>query len=41
LIIVAVVAVIAAFILPKFDYAIERRAETTIQNFNSNTTKVN
>ncbi len=41
LVVIAVIAIVAAFILPRFDDAFERRAETTIHNYNSNTTKVN
>lgn len=40
LVVLAVAAVVAAFIIPKFDNAIDGRYQTTIQNYNSNTTKV-
>lgn len=40
LVVLAVVAIMAAFIMPKFDNAIENRYQKTIQNYNSNTTKV-
>jgi len=41
LIVIAVIASVAAFIVPKFNDAIERRIESTTQNYNSNTTMVN
>jgi prepilin-type N-terminal cleavage/methylation domain-containing protein len=40
LVVLAVIAVIAAFILPKFDTALKNRSQTTIENFNSITTRV-